>query len=233
MYYFMYSWNQFFRINKANLRYLIAATGLEILVKLDSNHHFLAHMTLKFDGWPWKIIGHIFSSMLYQALCIISKPSKNSNWSKSPETPNSGQNLWFFCPVWPWNLIDDLEKNRIPLLCYFKLCVSFDSHRWIQTRVTFRKRLIWDKIVYFLPRVTLKFDGWPWKTIELIFYIILRQALCMIQKPLVNSNWSYSPEMPYLGQNRLFFALCDPEIWRLTLKKGASCMRLQALCVIW
>ena len=49
--------------------------------------------------------------MLPQALCIISKPSVNQNLSYIPETLNSGQNLPFFCPVWPWNLRDDLEKR--------------------------------------------------------------------------------------------------------------------------
>ena len=41
-------------LNKANLRDLIAATGLVILLKLDSNRRFFARMTLKFDGWPEK-----------------------------------------------------------------------------------------------------------------------------------------------------------------------------------
>ena len=39
--------------NKANLSDLIAATGLVILLKLDSNR-FFARVTLKFDGWPEK-----------------------------------------------------------------------------------------------------------------------------------------------------------------------------------
>ena len=33
------------------------------------------------------------------------------NWSYSPETLNLGQNRQFFCPVWPWNLTDALEKQ--------------------------------------------------------------------------------------------------------------------------
>ena len=58
-----------------------------------------------------------------------------------------------------------LQNNRTPLLCYFKLCASFRSHWWIQTGVTVRKRPIWVKFDDFFSRVTLKFDGWPWKTI--------------------------------------------------------------------
>ena len=38
-----------------------------------------------------------------------------------------------------------LENNRASLLCCFKLCATFHSHRWIQTGVTVRKRPIWVK----------------------------------------------------------------------------------------
>ena len=63
-----------------------------------------------------------------------------------------------------------LKNNRVPLVCYCKPDTSFQSHWWIQTGVTVRKRSIWFKICNFLSRVTLKFDGWPWKTIEHPFY---------------------------------------------------------------
>ena len=53
---------------------------------------------------------------------------------------NSGQNGRFLAPcdlkIW-WIT---LKNNRAPLLCCFKLCASFHSHRWIQTKVTVRKR---------------------------------------------------------------------------------------------
>ena len=62
------------------------------------------------------------------------------------------------------------KNNRAPLLYYIKLCVSFQIHRWIQTEVTLRKRSIRVKIGDFLSLVTLKFDGWPWKTIGHVFY---------------------------------------------------------------
>ena len=42
--------NIFGLTNKANLRDLIAATGLVTLLKLDSNRRFSARVTLKFDG---------------------------------------------------------------------------------------------------------------------------------------------------------------------------------------
>ena len=34
----------------------------------------------------------------------------------------------------------------------------------------------------------------------------------------MNSNWSYSLEMPNLGQNHQFHVQCDLKIWRMTLK---------------
>ena len=62
------------------------------------------------------------------------------------------------------------KNNRAPLLYYIELCVSFQIHRWIQTEVTVRKRSIRVKIGDFLSCVTLKFDGWTWKTIGHLFY---------------------------------------------------------------
>ena len=71
-----------------------------------------------------------------------------------------------FCPGWPWNWWMTLENNRASLLCCFKLCATFHSHRWIQTGVTFRKRPIWVKFDDFLEpcdleiwRITLK-NNW-------------------------------------------------------------------------
>ena len=49
---------------------------------------------------------------------------------------------------------------------------------------------------------------------------MLLQALCSISYPLVNWNWSYSPEAPNLGQIRRFLEPCDLAIWRMTLNKA-------------
>ena len=49
---------------------------------------------------------------------------------------------------------------------------------------------------------------------------MLLQALCIISYPLVNWNWSYSPEMTNLGQIRRFLEPCNLEIWRMTLNKA-------------
>ena len=118
-------------------------------------------MTLKFNGWPRKILRHLFyttSSFVHHF-----NPPVNVNWSYSPEMLNSGQNRRFFVPgdleIW-WMT---LKNNRAPRWCYVIFCASFESHRWIQTEVTVRKRSIRVKIGDFLSRLTLKFDRWPWK----------------------------------------------------------------------
>ena len=51
---------------------------------------------------------------------------------------------------------------------------------------------------------------------------MLLQALCSISYALVDSNWSYSPETPNLGQIRRFLAPRDLEIWWMTLKNNRA-----------
>ena len=119
-------------------------------------------MTLQIDVWAWKIIRQLFS-MLLQALCIISFPLVNSNWSYSPATSNLGQIRRFveLCDLEIWCLT--LKNKKAPLLCHFKLCASLRNHWWIQTGVTVRECPIWVKFDDLFSHVTLKFDGWHWK----------------------------------------------------------------------
>ena len=177
--------------NKANLRDLIAETGLIILLKLDSNCQlfspcdlgiwwvtlknyrapllcyvklcagvtvqkwrirvkigdFLSRVNLKFDGWHWKTIGHLFHTMLsfVHHFKVIGEfklelQSRNAQFgSKSA--------IFVPCDLEIWRMT--LKNNRVPLLCCFKLCVSF------QTGVNVQKRSIWVKIDDFFPM-------WPW-----------------------------------------------------------------------
>ena len=207
--------------NKANLRDLIAATGLVILLKLDPNHQFfspcdleiwwmtsknnrapllyyiklcasfqihqwiqtevtarkrsirvkicdfLSGVTSKFDGWPWKTIWHIFytTSIFVHHFKAMGKfklelQSRNAQFG-------SKSTIFWLCDLELWRMT--LKNIRAPLLCYFKLFASFRSHWWIQTGVTVRKCPIWVKIDDFFSRVTLKLDGWLWKTIGHLF----------------------------------------------------------------
>ena len=63
----------------------------------------------------------------------------------------------FFVPCDLQILQMTLKNNTDPLLCYTKLCASFNCHMWIQTRVRVHKRLNWVFI-----SVNLTFDLWPW-----------------------------------------------------------------------
>ena len=140
--------------NKVNLRDLIAATSLVILLKLDSNHQFFS-------------------------LCDLE--------------------IWWMT----------LKNKKTPLSYNIKLCASFQSHRWIQTGVTVRKRPIRVKIGdFFVPddleiwRMTLKDNRTP-------FLSMYHQTLCIISSPHVNSNSSYSPETAKLSIDLL-------DLWPLT-----------------
>ena len=80
----------------------------------------------------------------------------NSNWSYSPETLNWVKiDIFSPCDLEIWQMT--LKNNRAPALTYFKLCASFGSHLWIQTRVMVRKRPNWGKICFDL----FDLDLWP------------------------------------------------------------------------
>ena len=101
--------------NKANLRDLIAATGLVILLKLDSNRLFFSPCDLEIR-WMTQNKANLRDLIAATGLVILLKLDSNRRFF-SRETPNLGQNRWFF-----------------------------------------------------FSRVTLKFDGWPSKTIGHLFY---------------------------------------------------------------
>ena len=141
-------------LNKANLRDLIAATSLVILLKWDSNHQlfnpcdleiwwmtsknhwaqihwwiqtgvtvqkhsirqlwsksaiFLSCVTLKFYGWPWETIGHFFYTPSSFVHCF--KAISELKLELQSGNAQFGSKSEIFCPMWPWNLTDDLENQ--------------------------------------------------------------------------------------------------------------------------
>ena len=110
-----------------------------------------------------------------------------------------------------------LKNNRAPLLCCFKIYASFHNHRWIQTKVTVRKRSIRR---FFVPYdleiwwMTLKNNRAP---LQCYFKLCasFRSHWCI-------RTWVKSPETANLGQIRRFFQPCDLEIWRMTLKNNRA-----------
>ena len=84
----------------------VTARKHQICVKIDN---FLSRVTLQFDVWPWKTIGHIFcatSSFVHHFVAIgdfklelqSGKAQFGSNWT-------------IFRAMWPCNLTYDLEKQ--------------------------------------------------------------------------------------------------------------------------
>ena len=78
----------------------------------------------------------------------------------------------------------------------------------------------WIQIINFSACAIAKFDGSPRKTIG--HFTILRQALCIISNPLVNSNWIYSPETLNSGRNWWYIIPSDLEIWWMTLENNRA-----------
>ena len=90
---------------------------------------FFSRVTLQFDVWPWKIIGHLFystSSFVHHFVAIgvfkLELESGNAQFG-------SNSTICRACDLEIWRMT--LKNNRAPLQCYFKLCASFRSHRCI------------------------------------------------------------------------------------------------------
>ena len=123
-------------MNKANLRDLIAATGLIILLKWDSYCQFFSPCDLEI--W-WITPKNNRAPLLYHIKFCASFHSHQ--WIRAV-TAQFGSKWAIFCPNWPWNLSNwrmTSKNDRAPILCCFKLCASFQSHGWIQTGITVRK----------------------------------------------------------------------------------------------
>ena len=113
-----------------------------------------------------------------------------------------------------------LKNNREPLLCYVKLCASFQSHQLIKAWITVRERLIWVEIGNFSSRVTLKFDRWPWKTIGHLFYV----ASSFVHYFIAISEFKLELQFgnTHFGSKSIILGPCDIQIWLMTLKIKAN-----------
>ena len=118
-----------------------------ILVKI---YDFVSRVTLQYDVWHWKTIGHLF----YATSSFVHHFAAIGDFKLELQSGNAqfGSNSTNFRAVWPCNLTYDLKQGKSE---------GFESC----DRPIVRKRPIWVKIGDVLSRVTLKFDGWPWKTL--------------------------------------------------------------------
>ena len=150
--------------NKANLRDLIAATSLVILLKLDSNHRFsspcdlkVLWMTPKNNRAPLLCYIKLYASLqIHQWIQTGVTVGKRPIWIK----------IDIFLAMWPCNLTIDLKKTIEHL---FHATSSFVHHfvaiGEFKLVLQSGNGRIWLKFDNFKSRVTLKFDRWPWNTI--------------------------------------------------------------------
>ena len=137
--------------------------------------------------------------------------------------PNPGQIRRFLepCDLEIWRTT--FKNNRAPLLCYIATS-SFVQHF---VAIGEFKLELQSGNAQFGSKSTIFWAVWPSDLTDdlekqLGTSSMLLQALCIFSYPLVNSNWSYSPETPNLGQIWQFLEPCDLEIWRMTFKNNRA-----------
>ena len=122
------------------------------------------------DSIFWQIFGKQWAEIDGRNMKVKQGKSEGFDSCDRPSNLKLDSNRQFFrpceCEIW-WMTS---KNNRALLRYYVKLCASFQIHSWIQTGFTVQKRSIRVEIGDMLYRATLKFDGWPWKTIGHLFY---------------------------------------------------------------
>ena len=133
-------------------------------------------------------------------------------------TPKTQQNNW------KWILINSQHAElfqRLQVYSHFESYLgSFGSHWSIQTGVTVQKRPIWVKFYDFNSRVTLKLDGWPWKTIGYLFYATSSFVHYFVA--IGDFKLEIQAGNAQFGSNLTILEPCDLVIWRMTLKNNRA-----------
>ena len=116
-----------------------------------------------------------------------------------------------FLAMWPWNLMDDLQQGKSE---GFDSCDRPSNLKFDSNRQFFR---LCDREIWWMTSKNNRA-----LLLNYYMYRVLRQALCIISNPLVNSNWIYSPETLNSGRNWWYVILCDLEIWWMTLENNRA-----------
>ena len=199
-------------LNKANLRDLIAATGLAFLLKIGFKSLIFGPM------WPANLMKDIkktIGQLLYTMSISVHHFKAIGEFKLELQSGNAqfgSKFVIFLSPVtskfdrWPW------KNNRAHLLSYFKLCAWFHSHLSFKMELQSGNAKFGSKSAIFWSRVTLKFDGWPWETIGHLFYapssfVYHSIAFCEIKMKLQSGNTNF-------GSKSAIF--CPVWPWNLT-----------------
>ena len=166
-------------------------------------------MTLQFDGWHWKIIGHLFyatSSFVQHFVAIgefkLELQSGNAQSGSNSMILKSRVTLKF--DGWPWKTIGHLFYATSSFVQHFiaigefKLVLQSGNAQTGSNSMIFRAVRPWN-----LTDDLETQGGTSSKQ---------HRAICIISSYHMNSNWSYSPETVKLGCD-----LCNLDLWPPTL----------------
>ena len=203
--------------NKANLRDLIAVTALVILLKLDSNHRFFSPCELEI----WWMTSKMYRVPLLHYIKFCASP-QTPWWIQTGVTVQKSSirakisNV--FRTMWSWNLMG-WPSESIGHLFYAILSFVHHFKATGEFKLEFQSRntQFGSKLGIFLSRVTLIFDGWPWKTIRHLFYVASSFMHHFVNISEFNLKLQ-SGNAQFGSKSANCFALCDLEIWRMTLK---------------
>ena len=149
--------NQCWLLNSGAIWQLVISNWIEIV-------DFSACVTLKFTGWPRKIIGHFF----YTTLSFVHHFKSTSEFklelcSTRVEIDNILSRVTLKFDKWPWKSIGHISYAASSFVHHFIAIGKFTLE--LQSG----NAQFGSKSWFFFSRVILKFDGWPWKTIGHLF----------------------------------------------------------------
>ena len=178
-----------------------------------------SRVTLQFNVWPWKTIGHLLyaTSSFVQHFIAIGEFKLEL---QSGNAQSRSKSTIFFSRVtlkfdgWPSKTIGHLFYATSSLVHHFVAIGEFRLE-------------LQSGIAQSGSKSTICLAVWPWNLtddLEKQYGTSPKhyQAICIISSSYVNSNWSYSPETPNLGEIRRFLELRDLEIRRMTFKNNRA-----------
>ena len=126
-------------------------------------------MTLKFDGWPRNIIGHVSyttSSFVHHVKSIseFKLELQSGNAQFRSNSTNFFSRVTLKLDGWPWKTIRHLFYATSSFVHHF---VAIGE---LKLELQSGNAQFGSKSANFFSHVTLQFDVWPWKTIGHLFY---------------------------------------------------------------
>ena len=171
--------------------------------------------------------------LLFGNLCYKNKANlRNLKAATDSQSENAqfGSKSSVFCPIWPWNLTDDLEKQHGISASLFQAYMEhFIAIGKFKLELQYGNARFGSKSMIFLFHVILKLNEWPWKTKFLLCY-------CKICAACRSHQWI---QTGVTIRKRLIWVkigdfFCPVRPWNLTddlEKQYDTPMLLQALCI--